>query len=187
MLAVKSLKSAGHSDPGAGADSPGDLYISFASIWMDLMRFLRQDKEPFHTLDGEIPGLMAVLSPSHGLTCCSRAINLFRPDLPEGCISEEKLFLHSVIKISPMAATSTPIKITPEMEEYIRARSTDMRVATTCEGPLIFSIKTSQPKPTDHIITVGERKVHISAVQAPHIKTINISMLPRCALEKKKH
>lgn len=85
-----------------------------------------------------------------------------------------------------MAATSLPIKITPEMEEYIRARSTDMRVATTCEGPLIFSVKTSPPKPTDHIIPVGERKVYISVVQAPYIKTIDESMLPRCALEKRK-
>ena len=36
-------------------------------------------------------------------------------------------------------------KITPEMEEYIRARSTDLRVATTCEGPLLFSIRISSP------------------------------------------
>ena len=85
-----------------------------------------------------------------------------------------------------MAATSLSIKILPEMEDYIRARSTDMRIATTCEGPLIFSVKTSTPKPTDHIISVGERKVYISAVQAPYIKTIDASMLPRCALEKRK-
>lgn len=85
-----------------------------------------------------------------------------------------------------MAAKSHSISIAPEMEEYIRARSTDMRVATTCEGPLIFSVKTSPPKPTDHIIPVGERKVYISAVQAPYIKTIDESMLPRCALEKRK-
>lgn len=82
-----------------------------------------------------------------------------------GTFNKDNLFLHSVITTSPMAATSLPIKITPEMEEYIRARSTDMRVATTCEGPLIFSVKTSPPKPTDHIIPVGERKVYISAVQ----------------------
>ena len=85
-----------------------------------------------------------------------------------------------------MAATSLSIKIVPEMEDYIRARPTDMRIATTCEGPLIFSVKTSTPKPTDHIISVGERKVYISAVQAPYIKTIDASMLPRCALEKRK-
>ncbi len=78
-------------------------------------------------------------------------------------------------------------KITPDMEEYIRARSTDMRVATTCEGPLLFSIRISPPKPTDHVIAVGERKVYVSAVQAPHIKAIDAGMLPRCALEKKRH
>jgi len=78
-----------------------------------------------------------------------------------------------------------PFKITPEMEEYIRARSTDLRVATTCEGPLLFSIRISPPKPTDRILTVAGRKVYVSAVQAPYIKAIDASMLPRCALEKK--
>lgn len=79
-----------------------------------------------------------------------------------------------------------PFRIAPEMEEYIRARSTDLRVATTCEGPLLFSIRISPPKPTDQIITVAGRKVYVSAVQAPYIKAIDTSMLPRCALEKKR-
>jgi len=85
-----------------------------------------------------------------------------------------------------MPANPQPFKITPEMEEYIRARSTDLRVATTCEGPLLFSIRISPPKATDQIITVGERRVYVSAVQAPYIKAIDASMLPRCALEKKR-
>jgi hypothetical protein len=70
------------------------------------------------------------------------------------------------------------------MKEYILARTTDMRVATTCEGPLIFSVKTSPPKSTDHVIQVGERRVYLSAVVAPYIKAIDERMLPRCALEK---
>jgi hypothetical protein len=78
------------------------------------------------------------------------------------------------------------IKISPEMEEYIRARSTDMRVATTCEGPLIFSIKVSPSKATDHMIVVGDRKVYISALQAQYIKVIDERMLPRCALETRR-
>jgi hypothetical protein len=78
------------------------------------------------------------------------------------------------------------IKISPEMEEYIRARSTDMRVATTCEGPLIFSIKVSPPKATDQVILVGDRKVYISALQAQYIKVIDERMLPRCALETRR-
>ncbi|MDD4653604.1 MAG: hypothetical protein PHQ34_15380, partial [Methanothrix sp.] len=84
-----------------------------------------------------------------------------------------------------MNAKPPTFKITAEMEEYIRARSTDMRVATTCEGPLMFSIRISPPKATDQIIMVGDRKVYISAVQAPYIKAIDDKMLPRCALEKK--
>ena len=77
------------------------------------------------------------------------------------------------------------IIITPDMEEYIRARSSDLRVATTCEGPLIFSVKISPPKPTDQVIAVGERKVYVSALQAQFIRTIDQQMLPRCALEKR--
>jgi hypothetical protein len=49
----------------------------------------------------------------------------------------------------------------------------------------MFSIKISQPKATDHVILVGERKVYVSSVQAPYIKAIDSRMLPRCALEKK--
>jgi len=76
-------------------------------------------------------------------------------------------------------------EISPEMDEYIRTRSTDLRVATTCEGPLMFSIKVSPPKPTDHVIVVGDRRVYLSAVQMPYIKSIDAAMLPRCALEKR--
>jgi hypothetical protein len=76
------------------------------------------------------------------------------------------------------------IPIATEIEEYIRARSTDLRVATTCEGPLIFSIKIAPPKATDLVQMVGERKLYISAVQAPYIKIIDSRMLPRCAVRK---
>jgi len=86
-----------------------------------------------------------------------------------------------------MTTKPLSLKITPEMEEYILARSTDLRVATTCEGPLMFSIRISPPKTTDQVISVGERKVYISAVQAPYIKVIDDKMLPRCAMEKKRH
>ena len=78
------------------------------------------------------------------------------------------------------------LRIAPEMEEYIRARSTDLRIATTCEGPLMFSVRISPPKATDHVIVLGERRIYVSAVQAPCIKVIDARMLPRCALEKRK-
>jgi hypothetical protein len=66
-----------------------------------------------------------------------------------------------------MSSKPFSIKVDAEMEEYIKSRSSDLRVATTCEGPLIFSVKISPPKATDHVIVVGARKVYISAVQAP--------------------
>jgi hypothetical protein len=80
-----------------------------------------------------------------------------------------------------MSSKPFSIKVDAEMEEYIKSKTSDLRVATTCEGPLIFSVKISPPKSTDHVIAVGARKVYISAVQAPHIKSIDARMLPRCA------
>jgi len=74
------------------------------------------------------------------------------------------------------------IPIARDIEEYIRSRSSDLRVATTCEGPLIFSVKIAPPKATDLVQVVGERKLYISAVQAPYIKIIDSRMLPRCAV-----
>src|SRR5512137_1177696 len=78
------------------------------------------------------------------------------------------------------------IPIAPEMEEYIRAQSTDQRVATTCEGPMIFSIKIAPAKATDLVQIVGEKKLYISAVQAPRIKIVDSRMLPKCAVEKRR-
>jgi hypothetical protein len=80
--------------------------------------------------------------------------------------------------------SQTAFRISPEMEEYIRSKSSDLRISTTCEGPLLFSVKIAPPKATDLIQMVGARKLYISAVQAPFIKIIDFRMLPRCALEK---
>ena len=85
-----------------------------------------------------------------------------------------------------MSSQPFSITVSREMEEYILARSTDMRIATTCEGPMIFSIKVSPPKATDQAIAVGDRKVYISALQAQYIKVIDERMLPRCALEARR-
>lgn len=76
--------------------------------------------------------------------------------------------------------------IEPDMLEYIKSKKTDLRIATTCEGPLIFSIKTSPPKKTDFCMEVEGKRIYISAVQAPLIKSIDKRMLPRCALERRR-
>lgn len=72
MPAVKPLKRSGHSDPGTSAYPPGDLDIPLASLRMKPVRLLRQDKEPFHTLQGKISGSMIVLSSSHVQDCGHR-------------------------------------------------------------------------------------------------------------------
>ena len=47
---------------------------------------------------------------------------------------------------------------------------------------MLFSVKIAPPKSTDYVQAVGERKLYISAVQAPCIKVIDSRMLPKCAL-----
>ena len=47
---------------------------------------------------------------------------------------------------------------------------------------MLFSVKIASPKATDYVQEVGERKLYISAVQAPCIKVIDSRMLPKCAL-----
>ncbi|MCJ7443307.1 MAG: hypothetical protein MUO26_02040 [Methanotrichaceae archaeon] len=73
------------------------------------------------------------------------------------------------------------------MEKYIRLKTTDLRIATTCEGPLIFSVRISPSKPTDLVMEVGKRKIYISAIQAPFLKILDSKMLTRCALEKRRY
>jgi hypothetical protein len=65
MPAEEMLKPSGHSYPDAGADIPGDLNISVASLWVMQMLRISQQEEPLHPLMGKIPGFMVVFSPSH--------------------------------------------------------------------------------------------------------------------------
>jgi hypothetical protein len=88
-----------------------------------------------------------------------------------------------IYHLAGMVHPTIKLEISPAMEEYIRSKSSDLRIATTCEGPLLFSVRVSPPKPTDHIVQVGDRKVYVSALQAQHIKAIDERMLPRCAIE----
>ncbi|MHC1631207.1 MAG: hypothetical protein ACXQT4_02775 [Methanotrichaceae archaeon] len=77
------------------------------------------------------------------------------------------------------------IKVDPDMEEYIRNSSFELRICTTCEGPILLPIRLRPPKPTDLAITVSGRTLYISVVQAPRIKVIDNQMLPKCVLQKK--
>jgi hypothetical protein len=75
-------------------------------------------------------------------------------------------------------------EIAPEMRDYIRESFSELRISTTCEGPILLPLRISPPKPMDHKFEVEGRTLYISAVQAPRIKRIDSSMLPKCALRK---
>jgi len=79
-----------------------------------------------------------------------------------------------------------PIKIDPEMREYIKNSFSELRVCTTCDGPILLPTRIKPPKMTDVVLDVEGRTFYISAVQAPMIKSINMSMLPKCAFQKKR-
>jgi hypothetical protein len=98
-----------------------------------------------------------------------------KPIAPKPIVAEDQT-------VSSMPPKTEPFRITPEMEEYIRSKSTDLRICTTCEGPILFPVKIAPPKATDYVQEVGEKKLYISAVQAPCIRVIDSRMLPKCAL-----
>ena len=76
--------------------------------------------------------------------------------------------------------------IAPEMRDYIKNSFSELRICTTCEGPILLPVRLSPPKPMDVKITVEGKTLYISAVQAPRIKTIDGRMLPKCVLQKRK-
>jgi len=138
---------------------------------MVLMLLGGQGEELLHALQGQIPCLLRVLLASHDRSFQRHLIY--------------NLFLLSGLFGLLMSTRPLSITITAEMQEYILSRSTDMRVATTCEGPLIFPVRISPPKSTDLVLAVGGRKVFVSSLQAQFLKVIDESMLPRCALESR--
>ncbi len=76
--------------------------------------------------------------------------------------------------------------ISPELVDYIKNSFSELRICTTCEGPILLPVRLSPPKPMDKTVEVEGRTLYISAVQAPRIKTIDSRMLPKCVLQKRK-
>jgi len=87
---------------------------------------------------------------------------------------------------SPKKGPRPGPKIAPEMRDYIQNSISELRICTTCEGPVLLPVRLSPPKPMDVKIDVEGRTLYISAVQAPRIKTIDGRMLPKCVLQKRK-
>jgi hypothetical protein len=77
-------------------------------------------------------------------------------------------------------------EISPELRDYIKNSFSELRICTTCEGPILLPVRLSPPKPMDIKIDVEGRTLYISAVQARRIKVIDCRMLPKCVLQKRK-
>ncbi|MGA2935288.1 MAG: hypothetical protein ABSD81_09060 [Methanomicrobiales archaeon] len=71
------------------------------------------------------------------------------------------------------------IRVTDEVRSYVRKRQHDMRVCTSCGGPILLPTSLHPPKPTDLSIPVGDWTVYVSRYQARYNDTIHAGMIPR--------
>ncbi|HMA05011.1 MAG TPA: hypothetical protein VKO45_03705 [Methanomicrobiales archaeon] len=71
------------------------------------------------------------------------------------------------------------IRVTEEVRRYLEARRHDMRLCTSCGGPILLPTSIHPPKPTDLRIRVGGWTVYVSRYQARYHDTIHAGMIPR--------
>ncbi|MDD1658882.1 MAG: hypothetical protein LUP92_01310 [Methanomicrobiales archaeon] len=77
----------------------------------------------------------------------------------------------------PMPADG--IRVTDEVRTYVRNRQHDMRLCTSCGGPILLPTSIHPPKATDLRIEVGDWTVYVSRYQARYHDTIHAGMIPR--------
>ncbi len=71
------------------------------------------------------------------------------------------------------------IQVTDEVRRYVAQRQHDMRVCTSCGGPILLPTSIHPPKPSDLRIRVGDFTVYVSRYQARYHTTIHGGMIPR--------
>ncbi len=71
------------------------------------------------------------------------------------------------------------IRVTEEVRAYVERRGHDMRLCTSCGGPILLPTSIHPPKPTDLRVRVGSRMVYVSRYQARYHDTIHGGMIPR--------
>jgi hypothetical protein len=76
-------------------------------------------------------------------------------------------------------APADGIRVTDEVRAYLRNRQHDMRLCTSCGGPILLPTSIQPPKATDLRIEVGDWTVYVSRYQARYHDTINGGMIPR--------
>jgi hypothetical protein len=71
------------------------------------------------------------------------------------------------------------IRVTDEVRAYLERQRHDMRLCTSCGGPVLLPISIHPPKPSDIRIRVGGWTVYVSRYQARYHDTIHAGMIPR--------
>jgi len=69
--------------------------------------------------------------------------------------------------------------VSDEVRTYILERGCDVRVCTSCGGPILLPVSVKRPKPTDFQVKIGPRTLYISRYQASFATVIDGSMIPR--------
>lgn len=71
------------------------------------------------------------------------------------------------------------IQVTDEVRRYVERRRHDMRLCTSCGGPILLPTSLHPPKPSDLRIQVGGFTLFVSRYQARYHGTIHGGMIPR--------
>jgi len=74
---------------------------------------------------------------------------------------------------------SDGIRVTDEVRAYLERRRHDMRLCTSCGGPILLPTSIHPPKPSDIRVRVGGWTVYVSRYQARYHDTIHAGMIPR--------
>jgi hypothetical protein len=80
---------------------------------------------------------------------------------------------------SPPNPPGGGIQVTEEVRKYVALRQHDMRVCTSCGGPILLPTSIHPPKPSDLRVRVGDWTLYVSRYQARYHTTIHGGMIPR--------
>lgn len=69
------------------------------------------------------------------------------------------------------------IPIDDDVKQYIMSQGCDFRICTACMGPALVPVTVKAPKSTDIQISVGDRTLYISRVQARYIDRVSMDMI----------
>ncbi|WP_298682525.1 hypothetical protein [uncultured Methanomethylovorans sp.] len=76
-----------------------------------------------------------------------------------------------------MEKTQRNLDIDPEVKAFILEHKGDLRLCTTCGGPVIVPVEMKGPKDSDIVMQIGPNKLYISKVQAHYLRRIEKHML----------